>query len=57
VKFWPAFACIFAVAWSAALEAKTLTVMISGGFKAAWETLAPRFAAREGITLSTVSGP
>lgn len=57
MKFWPAFACIFAVAWSAALEAKTLTVMISGGFKAAWETLAPRFAAREGITLSTVSGP
>lgn len=39
------------------VQAKELTVMISGGFKAAWEQLAPRFAAQEGYRIITVSGP
>ncbi|WP_337025121.1 substrate-binding domain-containing protein [Pantoea anthophila] len=42
---------------SAGAQAKELTVMISGGFKAAWDTLSPRFARQEGITLQTVAGP
>ncbi|GGD15770.1 substrate-binding domain-containing protein [Franconibacter pulveris 1160] len=55
--YWRATAFIVALASSPALQAKALTVMISGGFKAAWETLAPRFAAREGVHLHTVAGP
>ena len=39
------------------LHATELTVMISGGFKAAWEKLAPEFAEKQGITLKTVPGP
>ncbi|MXP48867.1 hypothetical protein FD733_03650 [Pantoea sp. Eser] len=31
--------------------------MISGGFKAAWDRLSPRYAAREGIQINTVAGP
>lgn len=42
---------------SAGVQAKELTVMISGGFRAAWEQLAPRFAAQEGYRVITVSGP
>ena len=42
---------------SASAQAKALTVMISGGFKTAWETLGPRFAAQEGYSIKTVSGP
>lgn len=39
--------------------AKELTVMISGGFKAAWEKLEPQYAAQNGNTLKikTVPGP
>ena len=49
----------FLLAWvcSAGVQAKELTVMISGGFKAAWEQLSPRYAAQEGETIHTVSGP
>jgi len=43
--------------FNAGVQAKELTVMISGGFKAAWEQLAPRFAAQEGYKITTVSGP
>ncbi len=50
-------ALLFSVAGSATAQAKELTVMISGGFKAAWDTLSPRFAQREGITINTVAGP
>lgn len=42
---------------STIVQAKELTVMISGGFKAAWEQLAPRFEAQEGYKVVTVSGP
>ncbi|WP_380182057.1 substrate-binding domain-containing protein [Kalamiella sp. sgz302252] len=42
---------------SMGVQAKELTVMISGGFKAAWEQLAPRFAAQEGYKVITVAGP
>ena len=42
---------------STAVQAKELTVMISGGFKAAWDKLSPRYAAREGIRINTVAGP
>mgnify|MGYP001167343212 CR=1 FL=1 len=49
----------FLLAWvcSAGVQAKELTVMISGGFKAAWEQLSPRYAAQEGEAIHTVSGP
>ena len=42
---------------SAGLQAKELTVMISGGFKAAWEQLEPAYAKKEGLTIKTVPGP
>lgn len=38
-------------------SAKEITVMISGGFKAAWEKLSPAFAAEKGYTIKTVPGP
>lgn len=50
-------ALVIAAVCSAGAQAKELTVMISGGFKAAWETLAPRFAAQEGYSIKTISGP
>lgn len=50
-------ALIFSLACSATVQAKELTVMISGGFMAAWETLAPQFAAQQGYKIHTVSGP
>ncbi|MGK3141295.1 substrate-binding domain-containing protein [Pantoea sp. C2G6] len=50
-------ALLFSVAGNATAQAKELTVMISGGFKAAWDSLSPRFAQREGITLHSVAGP
>ncbi|MDH2065870.1 substrate-binding domain-containing protein [Pantoea sp. GD03673] len=50
-------ALLFSMAGSATAQAKELTVMISGGFKAAWDSLSPRFAREEGITLKTVAGP
>lgn len=51
------FALIMVCFCSASAQAKALTVMISGGFKTAWETLGPRFAAQEGYSIKTVSGP
>lgn len=48
---------IFSLASSAAVQAKALTVMISGGFMAAWETLAPQFEAQQGYKIHTISGP
>ncbi|WP_312043177.1 substrate-binding domain-containing protein [Erwinia sp.] len=42
---------------SSGVQAKALTVMISGGFSAAWEKLAPRFEAQESCKVVTVSGP
>lgn len=50
-------ALIFSLACSAAVQAKALTVMISGGFMAAWETLAPQFEAQQGYKIHTISGP
>ncbi len=43
------------LSWDA--SAKEITVMISGGFKAAWEKLSPAFAAEKGYTIKTVPGP
>ncbi|MBV4365696.1 substrate-binding domain-containing protein [Erwinia phyllosphaerae] len=42
---------------SAGAQAQELTIMISGGFNAAWQKLAPRFAAQEGYKVVTVTGP
>lgn len=42
---------------SAGVQAKELTVMISGGFKAAWQKLEPAYAKQEGLTINTVPGP
>jgi hypothetical protein len=39
------------------LQAKDVTVMISGGFKAALEKLTPQFEAKSGNTIILVSGP
>ncbi|MGD9424738.1 extracellular solute-binding protein [Pantoea sp. NSTU24] len=50
-------ALLSSMAGSASAQARELTVMISGGFKAAWDTLSPRFARQEGITINTVPGP
>lgn len=51
------FALLISVAGSACAQTKALTVMISGGFKAAWDQLSPRYAQREGIQIRTVAGP
>lgn len=53
------FLCVLPLLFllSSGVQAKALTVMISGGFSAAWEKLAPRFAAQEGYKITTVSGP
>lgn len=48
---------VFSLVCSAAVQAKELTVMISGGFMAAWKTLAPRFEAQQGYKIHTISGP
>lgn len=50
-------ALLISVAGSASAQTRELTVMISGGFKAAWDQLSPRYAAREGIRINTVAGP
>jgi len=50
-------ALLSSVAGSACAQTKELTVMISGGFKAAWDKLSPRYAQREGIQIRTVAGP
>lgn len=42
---------------STGVSAKEVTVMISGGFKAALEKLAPQFEAKSGDTIILVSGP
>ncbi|MFS7187136.1 substrate-binding domain-containing protein [Serratia proteamaculans] len=42
---------------STGVSAKEVTVMISGGFKAALEKLAPKFEAKSGDTIILVSGP
>ncbi len=46
---------IFSV--STGVQAKEVTVMISGGFKAALEKLAPQFEAKSGDKIILVSGP
>lgn len=51
------FAIIFSFTCSTVVQAKELTVMISGGFMAAWETLAPQFEAQKGYKIHTISGP
>lgn len=43
--------------FSTAALAKDLTVMISGGFKAALEKLAPEYEAQSGDKIILVSGP
>ncbi|MFI8415920.1 substrate-binding domain-containing protein [Serratia sp. NPDC078593] len=42
---------------SMGVQAKDITVMISGGFKAALEKLAPQFEAKSGDNLILISGP
>lgn len=42
---------------SVCVQAKDITVMISGGFKAALEKLAPQFEAKSGDKIILVSGP
>lgn len=51
------FAIIFSLTCSAVVQAKELTVMISGGFMTAWEKLAPQFEAQKGYRIHTISGP
>lgn len=51
------FAILLLCCASSAALAKEVTVMISGGFKAALEKLAPQFEASSGDKITLVSGP
>lgn len=50
-------AALVCVSCSTAALAKDVTVMISGGFKAALEKLAPEYEAQSGDKIILVSGP
>jgi molybdate transport system substrate-binding protein len=45
------------ISFSFSVAAKDVTVMISGGFKAALEKLAPQFEAKSGNKIILISGP
>lgn len=51
------FAALVCASCSTAALAKDVTVMISGGFKAALEKLAPEYEAQSGDKIILVSGP
>lgn len=53
----PLFATLVLLSVSTGAMAKEVTVMISGGFKAALEKLAPQFEAKSGDKIILVSGP
>lgn len=53
----PLFATLVLLSVSTGAMAKEVTVMMSGGFKAALEKLAPQFEAKSGDKIILVSGP